>query len=433
MEQETDAGQCKPKIGAEDYCNLWKCMSSKHGAAEPGSDESKAMWDKKAASFAKKPNRSDYISQLISLLSLQEGESVFDMGCGSGTLSIPLVLSGHNVVAVDFSDGMLDQLNAAASERSISSDSLQVFRRSWQEDWNDIPGADVAVASRSFVTNNLAEGVAKLESKATRAAAVTLGAGDLPYRDSQIYKAMGRTPEIAQTTELSCLVGYLFSIGRLPRVEYIEYPGKTGRGTEEALRKSMLEAYRPTPEELPLLEEYLDQHIVFDEESGNYRIDHDRTDRWALVMWNVHPEENVHPVPRKLDDHMAVKGCVFKDSQMLVLYKPEDARQRSAVLDREEDLPGGCVEKGESLEEALVREVLEETGLMVEVGRPFSAWSIDAPMRRILGIDFICHWVSGEVELSWEHESYEWLTLEQLKGKNWELQDVYEEAFRLAE
>jgi len=38
-------------------------------------------------------------------------------------------------------------------------------------------------------------------------------------------------------------------------------------------------------------------------------------------------------------------------------------------------LPGGEVEFDESLEEAVVREVLEETGFHVRVGRPLATWS----------------------------------------------------------
>ena len=62
-------------------------------------------------------------------------------------------------------------------------------------------------------------------------------------------------------------------------------------------------------------------------------------------------------------ERVAVKGCIFKDGRMLFLFKPDAARRLSIAPDLEEDLPGGCVEAGESWQEALVREVLTRDDL----------------------------------------------------------------------
>lgn len=91
------------------------------------------------------------------------------------------------------------------------------------------------------------------------------------------------------------------------------------------------------------------------------------------------------------------------------------------------------MEAGESWQEALVREVREETGLEIEVGEPFNAWTMRAPGRRILGVDFVCRWRSGDVRLSHEHESFAWLTLEEVEAKGWEAEPVYRKAFELVE
>ena len=60
--------------------------------------------------------------------------------------------------------------------------------------------------------------------------------------------------------------------------------------------------------------------------------------------------------------HVRVTGVVIEDDRILVL-------DQDTGSGRAWSLPGGKVEDGETLAEALVREMREETGLQVEPGR----------------------------------------------------------------
>ena len=57
--------------------------------------------------------------------------------------------------------------------------------------------------------------------------------------------------------------------------------------------------------------------------------------------------------------------------------------------------PGGQVEEGESLPEALAREVLEESGCAVEVGRLVGVYSNVAPPPKLM-LSFLCTYLGGE-------------------------------------
>lgn len=90
-----------------------------------------------------------------------------------------------------------------------------------------------------------------------------------------------------------------------------------------------------------------------------------------------------------------VGAVIVRDGQVLLI------RRGQQPLQGQWSLPGGAVELGETLEEAICREVLEETGLIVEpveVVKAFDRISRD-PQGRVqyhyVLVDFLCQVTGG--------------------------------------
>lgn len=107
-----------------------------------------------------------------------------------------------------------------------------------------------------------------------------------------------------------------------------------------------------------------------------------------------------------MNTKVAIKAIIEKDGKILVL-KRSSAEE---VYDNLWDIPGGRMEFGEQPNEAIKREIMEETNLEAEIISPFAVWSFMAkPDLQVVGITMIAKYVSGDVELSEEHSEFRWI------------------------
>lgn len=82
------------------------------------------------------------------------------------------------------------------------------------------------------------------------------------------------------------------------------------------------------------------------------------------------------------------------------------------------DIPGGRINPGEPLHEALAREITEETGLQLkEIKQILDAQDIlRDPAKHVVRITFLAE-CNGTVKLNGEeHSEYKWATLDELKS-----------------
>lgn len=80
------------------------------------------------------------------------------------------------------------------------------------------------------------------------------------------------------------------------------------------------------------------------------------------------------------------------------------------------DLPGGKVNPDETLKEAVVREVEEETGISIYPGEIAGEVNFELTKKRVIAIVFNGGYVISKVKLSYEHIEYAWTSLESILG-----------------
>ncbi|MCF8118457.1 MAG: NUDIX domain-containing protein [Desulfarculaceae bacterium] len=108
-----------------------------------------------------------------------------------------------------------------------------------------------------------------------------------------------------------------------------------------------------------------------------------------------------------MDIGHGVKAVLYRENKVLLLI---DHNGKA-------DLPGGRVEPGEDLREALRREVREETGLNIKNLATWRGWHLEKGRLYILGTTFFCEEDGGDFRLSPEHGDYEWVSFRDLKGR----------------
>ncbi len=104
---------------------------------------------------------------------------------------------------------------------------------------------------------------------------------------------------------------------------------------------------------------------------------------------------------------VAVKGIILDESNRILVLKRS---KEEDVFKNLWDIPGGKIEFGEDLKQALKREIKEEAGIEVDVLFPLNTWSFFRNENTyVVGITFLCRPRSTDVNLSKEHKSYKWI------------------------
>ena len=280
-----------PLLTTTDWNEEWKRLQTARQAVDDVS-----VWDEKARTFpVKHGSHEGYAGRFIELAGARPGETVLDMGCGTGALATPLAQAGCHVVACDFSSGMLAKMHE--DQRALGVEGVESRQMSWADDWRSFGlgqnSVDVAIASRSIATADLGDSLAKLDAVARRRACITLPAGPSPRCDERLLEAVG--VEYGVGRDFLYAFNILASRGVYPEVAYIVSPrAEFFDSFDDALRSyarivADATAGRVSPEEAAefpgRLRSWLEGNLV--QGDCGWHLADERIVTWAFVAWQT--------------------------------------------------------------------------------------------------------------------------------------------------
>jgi len=236
--------------------------------------KSQEDWDNKAQTMNKKIHNSIYDKQFIEKLHLDGVKSLLDVGCGVGNLSLKLASNLNEVYAMDYSKVMLEKLEENKNKKNLNN--ISIIEKSWTDSWNDVPNADLVIASRSLVTQDAKESLLKLNQKANKKIALSYKVGS-SFLSEEILDVMKR--DIIKRPDYIYIVNILYQLGINAKVDFIQSENANIDSFEQLLNLLKWSIGDLKPQEVQLLAKFYLNTMSKKENKQEYI-------KWALISWD---------------------------------------------------------------------------------------------------------------------------------------------------
>lgn len=260
------------KLDSIDFGRLYR----EHHAAANRAPKPASEWDARAADMSRKALQSRYVDEFIGRMNLAGTQTLLDVGCGPGTICLPLAERLSRVIGLDFSRKMLDELLANAA--ALGHGNVEALHLAWEDDWSAVPACDIVVASRSTTVEDMAAALVKLNDKAKRRVYMTHLVGGR-FIDPAVIEAVGRSASTPPALpDYIYIVNILYRMGIHPRLDYIEHEGRLAGAAnfdEFAARVAWALGELSEPERARLADWYARQPMPLASAPM----------RWAFISW----------------------------------------------------------------------------------------------------------------------------------------------------
>lgn len=247
----------------------------------PAPEDRCAFWNGRAEEFSRHAASTGYPEAFIRIMRPRKNWAVLDMGCGGGTIAVPLAGKVKSVTAVDFSERMLDIVDQRCRDAGITN--VETVQGRWEDDWDRVVAAyDVAIASRSLAADYAKSAIAKLDRAARKAVFISAPVGSGPC-DVRLYESTGRA--FKPGVDYIWFYNLLYEMGIRANVTFIPELHRNQWESEEQAFEDQRWMFRGmTEDEEESVRTYLKRHLV--RAFGHWRLPYPRSCFWAVMWWS---------------------------------------------------------------------------------------------------------------------------------------------------
>lgn len=247
--------------------------------AAVGRPKTPEMWDARAAQLGGDMALGHYGRELIRRMDLAECQSLLDVGCGAGQITLALASQVPQVHGLDFSPGMLGCLQQQAQATGAAH--ISTHLKSWDDDWHDVPVCDVVLASRSTAVMDMAGALMKLHRHARRRVYLTSLVGG-EFAQARLEGIVGRQRR-APLPDYLYILNILAQMGCQPELSYIDCASPYSEAANLATFVAGVESGLG-----PLSAQELGRLQAWVAQMGSMeRVGAALSHRWALISWSV--------------------------------------------------------------------------------------------------------------------------------------------------
>ncbi len=272
-----DGADLHDLVRSIDWNQAWQAARARTGSRWDG----RTFWNGRAPSLAEHARETDFSGQALDLLQPAPEWTVLDVGCGAGTLAVPLAARVKSVTAMDISDAMLGLLGQRCAEERVGN--VRPVLAGWEDDWSaaGVGVHDVVLASRSLFAGDLAAAIDKLQDFSRRRVVIVSLVGDGPY-DRQVYEAVGRP--LYRGPDFVYIINYLAQAGIFANLSFItEVEDKSFANLDEAVAGTRWMVNEMTAEEESRLRAHLAGGVVGG--GDGVAMPRPKVTRWAAIWW----------------------------------------------------------------------------------------------------------------------------------------------------